>query len=127
MVRKASADGMAVFPMGGRTMLDFGLPPTRPGIGVDLRSLNQVIAYPARDMTITAQAGITVAKLQETLAAENQRLPIDVPLADRATLGGAMAANASGPHRHGFGTWRDYVIGISVINHQADRKSTRLT
>ena len=26
----------AVYPVGGRTMLDFGLPPARPGIAVDL-------------------------------------------------------------------------------------------
>lgn len=117
-VQNASADGLAIFPLGGRTTLDLGLSPSRPGIGLDLRNLNQVIAYPARDMTITVQAGITIAKLQEILAGENQRLPIDVPLADRATLGGAIVANASGPRRYGFGTWRDYVIGISVINDQ---------
>jgi glycolate oxidase FAD binding subunit len=117
-VREALADGLAIFPLGGRTMLHFGLPPTRKGIGVDLRNLNHVIDYPARDMTITVQAGITVAKLQAILAAENQRLPIDVPLAARATLGGAMATNASGPRRFGFGTLRDYVIGISVVNDE---------
>jgi glycolate oxidase FAD binding subunit len=118
IIAKASAERSAVFALGGRTMLDLGLPPSRPGIGVDMRSLNQVIAYPARDMTITVQAGITIAKLQGILAEENQRLPIDVPLADRATLGGAIAANASGPRRYGFGTWRDYVIGISLINDE---------
>ena len=80
--------------------------------------LNAVIDYPARDMTITVQAGITVAELQRLLAAENQRLPVDVPLADRATLGGALAANVSGPRRYGFGTLRDYVIGISTVNDE---------
>lgn len=118
IVTQASADGLAIFPLGGQTKLDFGLSPTCPGIGVDLRSLNQVIEYPARDMTITVQSGITISKLQEILAGENQRLPIDVPLAERATLGGAIATNTSGPRRFGFGTWRDYVIGISVINDQ---------
>jgi glycolate oxidase FAD binding subunit len=120
-VHQAAANDHAVFPLGGRTMLHIGLPPTRQGIGVDLRSLNQIIDYPARDMTITVQAGITLAKLQETLAAENQRLPIDVPLAERATLGGAMATNTSGPHRYGFGTLRDYVIGISVVNDEGQQ------
>jgi glycolate oxidase FAD binding subunit len=118
IIRKSSADGRAVSAFGGRTMLDFGLPSTRTGIGVDLRKLDQVIEYPARDMTITVQAGITISKLQEILAAENQRLPIDVPQAEVATLGGAIATNTSGPRRFGFGTWRDYVIGISVINDQ---------
>jgi glycolate oxidase FAD binding subunit len=69
-------------------------------------------------MTITVQAGITVAELQRLLAAENQRLPVDVPRPERATLGGALAVNASGPRRYGFGTLRDYVIGISVVNDE---------
>ncbi len=98
-VRKAAAEGQAVYALGGRTMLGFGLPPTRPGIGVDLRGLDQVIDYPSRDMTITVQVGITMAKLQGILAAEHQRLPIDVPLAEQATLGGATATNVSGPRR----------------------------
>jgi glycolate oxidase FAD binding subunit len=81
-----------------------------------MRGIDQVIDYPARDMTITVQAGITIAKLNEILRGENQRLAVEVPLPDRATLGGAIAANASGPRRFGLGTLRDYVIGISVVN-----------
>src|SRR5207244_961539 len=54
----------------------------------------------------------------QLLATENQRLPIDVPQSDRATLGGTLAANVSGPRRYGFGTLRDYVIGISVVNDE---------
>src|SRR5207245_1110629 len=73
---------------------------------------------PARDMTITVQAGLPVARLQQLLAGENQRLPIDVPDAERATLGGVLAANVSGSRRLGFGTLRDYVLGISAVNDQ---------
>jgi glycolate oxidase FAD binding subunit len=117
-VRRAAAAGQAVYPLGGRTMLDLGLPPDRPGIAVDLRGLADVIDYPARDMTITVQAGITLGELHRLLDAEAQRLPIDVPLARRATLGGALATNASGPRRLGSGTLRDYVIGITTINDE---------
>jgi glycolate oxidase FAD binding subunit len=108
----------AIYPLGGRTMLDLGLPPARPGLGVDLRGLNTVIDYPARDMTITVQAGIPVAHLQRLLAAENQRLPLDVPRPEQATLGGALALNVSGPRRLGAGTARDYVIGITTVNDE---------
>jgi glycolate oxidase FAD binding subunit len=80
--------------------------------------MSKVIDYPARDMTITVQAGITVAKLNEVLATENQRLPIDVPFPDKTTLGAAIAANTSGPRRYGFGAFRDYVIGITTINDE---------
>src|SRR5438067_6999052 len=64
IVRQTAAAGQAVYPFGGRTMLGLGLPPSKLGIGLDLRALDQVIDYPARDMTITVQAGITIAKLQ---------------------------------------------------------------
>ncbi len=116
MIRTASEGDRALYPFGGGTMLDYGLPPTRPGYAVDLRGLDQVIDYPARDMTITVQAGITISRLQEVLRGEGQRLPIDVPLPERATLGGAVACNVSGPRRYEFGTLRDYVIGISAMN-----------
>jgi glycolate oxidase FAD binding subunit len=118
IVRRAAAEGQAIYPVGGRTLLHIGLPPARPGVAVDLRGLAQVLDYPARDMTVTVQAGITVARLQSLLASENQRLPVDVPQAEHATLGGVLAANVSGPRRLGFGTLRDYVIGISTINDQ---------
>src|SRR5262249_52731043 len=52
---------------------------------------------------------------QELLAAEGQRLPIDVPKPDEATVGGSIAANVSGPRRFGAGTLRDYVIGINTV------------
>jgi glycolate oxidase FAD binding subunit len=118
LVLRARAQDQAVYPLGGRTMLDCGLPPSRPGIGIDLRNLNQVIDYPARDMTVTVQAGITLARLQDVLQQENQRLPIDVPCPAQATLGGSLAANVSGPRRYGWGTFRDYVIGITVVNDE---------
>jgi glycolate oxidase FAD binding subunit len=118
LVRRAAERGQAVYPVGGETALGIGLPPTRPGVALDVRGLAEVIDYPARDMTITAQAGLTLDRLQELLATENQRLPVEVAHPDRATLGGALAVNASGPRRHGFGTLRDYVIGISTVNDE---------
>jgi glycolate oxidase FAD binding subunit len=115
IVKQTRAAGQGVYPVGGRTTLDVGLPPIKPGIALDTTSLNQVIDYPARDMTITVQAGITIAAIQAELAKEGQWLPIDVPSPDKATLGGAIALNKSGPRRYGYGTLRDYVIGISFV------------
>jgi glycolate oxidase FAD binding subunit len=116
LVRECRAAGRAVYPVGGRTMLDLGLPPKKPGIALDTTALAAVIDYPARDMTITVQAGIAVAELDRVLANEGQWLPVDVPLPMRATLGGAIATNASGPHRFAHGTLRDAVIGIGFLS-----------
>lgn len=115
-IADAYAAGMAIYPIGGATCLQFGLPGHRSGLGLHLNRLNRVVDYPARDMTITAEAGITLAALAAELAREGQRLPIDAAQADRATLGGLIATNFSGPRRLGHGTVRDYVIGIRAVD-----------
>ncbi len=118
LVRAQVAAGHAVYPVGGGTKLHLGLVPTKPGVAVSTSKLNRVIDYPARDMTVTAQAGVRIADLQATLAAEGQWLPVDVPHPDRATLGGAVAANSSGPRRFAQGTLRDYVIGVGFVSDE---------
>lgn len=116
VVKDAAKSNSAVYTIGGGTSLDYGLPAKREGVGLDVTQLSNVIDYPARDMTITVQAGITMATLAETLAAERQRLPIDVPHSNQATLGGVIATNFSGARRFGLGTMRDYVIGVGAID-----------
>jgi glycolate oxidase FAD binding subunit len=91
------------------------LPPPKPGVALDTRDLNKLIDYPFADMTVTAQAGMTVSALQTLLAKQNQWLPVDLARPGEATLGGAVAVNASGPRRLGHGTLRDYLIGISFL------------
>lgn len=118
VVRQAVTDNQALYPVGGGTLLDYGHPPTRAGCAVSLAALDQVVDFPARDMTITVQAGITVQRLQDLAASEKLRLPIDVPRGAQATLGGVLAANVSGPRRYGYGTLRDYVIGINAVNDE---------
>ena len=102
-------------PVGGRTALQYGAV-ARPDVVVSLSELTRIIDYPARDMTITVEAGIRIDELQGLLASEGQRLPIDIAQPERATLGGALATNTSGSRRFGHGTFRDYVIGISAID-----------
>lgn len=116
IVRQAHDSSTAVYPLGGGTALEFGLPPKQPGWGLSTAGINRLIDYPSRDMTITVEAGMTMAELAATLAAERQRLPIDVPHADLATIGGVIATNFNGPRRYGSGTVRDYVIGISGVD-----------
>lgn len=118
LVREAKSAGQGLFPVGGATRLGLGLPPTKPGFALETRALDQVIDYPARDMTVTVRGGITVADLQQLLGKEGQRLPVEVPNPGRSTVGGAIAVNASGPRRHGNGTLRDYLIGISFVTDE---------
>jgi glycolate oxidase FAD binding subunit len=117
-VRNAGEKGLAVYPVGGGTMIEGGINPKQPGIALSLANLNRTIDYPAADMTITVEAGMTIAELNRQLAANHQRLPIDVAQPDRATVGGAVAVNTSGPRRYAYGSMRDYVLGLTAVDGQ---------
>lgn len=114
-IRDAASERIPIYPIGGSTSLDYGLPAKTLGVGLALSGLSRVLDYPARDMTITVEAGITIAELARVLAAENQQLPFDVPQAATATAGGVVATNWNGMRRYGYGSVRDYVIGISAV------------
>ena len=116
VVAEAYASGSAIYPIGGGTSLDFGLPAKTPGSGLSLAKLNRIVDYPARDMTVTVEAGVTMRTLADLLAKEGQRLPLELPLAEKATVGGLVATNWNGPRRYDCGTVRDYVIGISAVD-----------
>ena len=116
VAENAAGERRTLCPVGGRTAMRYGFSVTEPDDVVSLSGLARVVDYPARDMTITVEAGMRMDELQATLASERQRLPIDIAQAGRATLGGALATNTSGPRRFGHGTFRDYVIGISAVD-----------
>lgn len=106
------------FPIGGGTGDAGRATATAETARLHTSQMHRVIDYPARDMTITVESGITLAALADVLRQERQRLPIDLPDAHQATIGGAIAANASGSTRYGYGTFRDYLIGISAVDGQ---------
>jgi glycolate oxidase FAD binding subunit len=116
LVRAAYDTKQPIYPLGGQTSLDYGGPPHHEGQSLDLTALNRIVDYTPRDMTIVVEPGLRMADLAATLAAEGQQLPVDVPRADEATVGGAAATNWSGSRRYGYGTFRDYVIGIHAVD-----------
>src|SRR5688572_22486884 len=115
-VRSAHDARRPVYPLGGCTALDYGIAPAREGVGLDLTGLAKIVDYTPRDMTILVEAGARMADLAAALATEGQQLPIDVPRAGEATIGGVVATNWNGPRRYGYGTVRDYVIGIHAVD-----------
>jgi glycolate oxidase FAD binding subunit len=114
-MKAAHRQELAVAPYGGGTRMGLGAPPARLDVALVTRHLNRTVDYQPDDMTVTVEAGVTVAELQATLAQRGQFLPLDPPLIRRATIGGTVAADVSGPWRAAFGTARDWLIGVRVV------------
>jgi glycolate oxidase FAD binding subunit len=95
--------------------MDFGGIPEQFDILLLTSKLDRLLEHEAPDLTCRVEAGMTLAALQAQLATEGQRLALDSPSPEQVTIGGLLATNMSGPKRFHYGTARDLVIGLSVI------------
>lgn len=116
VLSEAHKAGICVVPIGGGTHLGAGNIPTSYDVAISLAGMHRIIAHEPADLTVTVEPGVRLAELQSTLAEHGQFLPLDPPCDPSATIGGVLAANASGPLRHAFGTARDWLIGIRVVH-----------
>jgi glycolate oxidase FAD binding subunit len=80
----------------------------------DLAALIRIIEHTPEDMTVTVESGATLESLQTAVRKRGQWLPLDPPDSS-ITIQQLLAANASGPRRYGYGTVRDFVIGMTVV------------
>ncbi len=101
-------------PWGGGTRQRLGGPPARYDVALDLAGLSRVIEYTPADLVISVEAGMILGQIQDVLAAHGQWLPWDPPLPGRATVGGLLASGAGGPLRLGYGSPRDWTLGMRV-------------
>ena len=115
MVRTASAP--IVVRGGGTRAIGLG-----EGDVLETGGLSGIELYEPGALTLVARAGTRLAEIEAALAAEGQRLPFEVPdlrgLLGRqgeSTIGGVVAANASGPRRVQAGACRDSLIGVRFV------------
>lgn len=91
---------------------------------LDTRALTGIVSYEPSELVVTVRAGTPLAELEAALAAQGQCLAFEPPhFADAsgavATVGGMVAVGWSGPARASVGAVRDFVLGIEIINGQA--------
>lgn len=106
-----------LLPCGHGSKLGWGAPLTGADLVVSTQHLNQVIEHAEGDLTVTAQAGVSFAQLQNDLLQTGQFLAIDPAYGDRATLGGLVATRDTGALRQRYGGIRDMLIGVSFVRH----------
>lgn len=111
----ANREGWRVRPAGSGA----ALPPAFVDDSVDLvittGRLKAVQRYSPADLTLTADAGVTLATIETTTGESGQWLPLDPPARPRRTLGGVLATGDNGPLHAGFGSPRDHVLGLTLV------------
>jgi len=115
IVRICAAAGVAITPQGGNTGLVGGQQPQNGEILISLKRMRAIREASAAGMTLTVDAGVTLAEAQ-TAAAEIDRLfPLSIGSEGSCQIGGVISTNAGGVNVLRYGNMRELVLGLEVV------------
>ena len=99
---------------------------------LDLSKLTGVTLYEPEELVVSARAGTPLAEIERLLAENGQEFafePMDygrlnggeaVRGVKAGTIGGALAANLSGPRRIKAGSARDHILGVNAVSGRGE-------
>jgi glycolate oxidase FAD binding subunit len=95
---------------------------------LDLSGLFGVTLYEPEELVLSARAGTPIAEIEALVAASRQELafePMDYGAllggeSGAGSIGGAIAANLSGPRRIKAGAARDHFLGVSAVSGRGE-------
>ena len=116
IVRFAIKENLALVPCGHRSKVAIGMPPSRYDIALDMTALNQIAHYDPGDLTLSVDAGCTLAAIDASLNPQNQFLPLPAAFGLHATIAGTIASGVDSPLRQSYGTARDFLVGAEFID-----------
>lgn len=95
---------------------------------IDLSHLTGVTLYEPDELVLSARAGTPMSEITKLLRDNNQDFAFEPPdpsrllggYRGRATLGGVLASNLSGPRRIKAGAVRDHILGVQAISGRGE-------
>jgi glycolate oxidase FAD binding subunit len=122
ILREAFHDASAVVVATNATKLDFGTPPSRLDVRIELDQLPPALDHSAGDLVVRAAASLRFEDLRAELANAGQRLSID-EVVKGSSVGGIVATGLAGPLRYRYGGVRDLILGVRFV--RADGRSAK--
>lgn len=117
------------------TPLELGAGGTKRGLGrpvfasaaLDLSALSGIVSYEPEELILTLKPATPLVEVEALLSKKKQMLAFEPPslaalygAGGAATIGGAVAANLSGPRRFKAGAARDHVLAVRCVNGRAE-------
>lgn len=120
IVAYANEHRLAIIPRGNGTKMGIGGIPKKADLVLCTGRLNRITDRDCDNLTLSVESGVTLNEVQNDLEGRGYFLPLDPPFTDKATLGGIVATNSSGPKRLLYGTARDLITGIKAVFPNGD-------
>jgi FAD/FMN-containing dehydrogenase len=115
VIRACHADGQAVITHGGLTNCVAAAESTAADIVLSLEKMNQIGEIDGIGGTVTVEAGAILQTVQEAVAEQGLRFPLDLGARGSCTIGGNIATNAGGINVLRYGMMRNLVLGLEAV------------
>ncbi len=117
VVRSCAEQRVPIVPQGGNTGLCGGATPHTDGAEVvlTLTRMNRVREVDVDNATLTVEAGMPLAAVQEAAAAAGMLFPLSLASEGSCAIGGNLSTNAGGTAVLRYGNARDLVLGLEVV------------
>ncbi|THF62463.1 FAD-binding oxidoreductase [Pseudothauera rhizosphaerae] len=117
VVRACAEAGVAIVPQGGNTGLCGGATPPADGRSVllSLSRMNRIRAVDADNNTLIAEAGCTLAAVQQAAEEAGRLFPLSLGSQGSCEIGGNLSTNAGGVHVLRYGNMRELTLGLEVV------------
>jgi glycolate oxidase len=109
-----------VMPRGAGTGLCGSAVPLQGGIMLDMARMNNIREIRVEDLNCLVEAGVVYDQLNKAIAPEGFFFPPTPGSGEVCTIGGMVAANASGMRAIKYGATRDYVLGVKAVLANGD-------
>jgi glycolate oxidase FAD binding subunit len=126
-IRWAVSEGKPLELVGRGSKRGLGRP-SQSDLTLDLSALTGVTLYEPEELVLSARVGTPIAEIEALVESRGQQLafePMDYgPIlgtpAAAGSLGGAIAANLSGPRRIKAGAARDHFLGVTAVSGRGE-------
>ena len=115
ILRLCHETGTAVVTQGGNTGLVGGQIPLHGEVLLSTKRLNRIRAVDKSGMTLSVEAGVTLAAVQQAASDAGLLFPLSLASEGSCTIGGNIATNAGGTHVLRYGMTRALVLGLEVV------------
>ncbi|WP_281301275.1 MULTISPECIES: FAD-binding oxidoreductase [unclassified Iodidimonas] len=117
ILRWANRHEVALIVQGGNSGLVGGGIPDQSGSQVllSLKRLNSIRDAGSDGHAIIAEAGVTLAAVQQAAAEQDRLFPLSLASEGSATIGGLVSTNAGGVHVLRYGTMRSLILGVEAV------------
>jgi FAD/FMN-containing dehydrogenase len=120
IVQLANQVGLKIVPSGGRTGLSGGAMATQGELVLSLERMREILEFNAQDRSLSCEAGVITAQIQQFAAEQCLFYPVDFASAGSSQIGGNIATNAGGIKVIRYGLTRQQILGLEVVTGKGE-------